>query len=693
MIDPNLICMNCMNELTQEGGVCPHCGFDNGKCANSAHQLQCGSIIAGTDLIGRALGQGGFGITYIGFDLNLSIRVAIKEYYPEGNVTRDMITQATVLVLSNDKRAQFEAGKDRFVQEARVLARFAGEKGIVGVRSFFHENGTAYIVMDYIEGETLKSYVAKRGGKLPAEEVLGRIEALFQPLMLVHEAKLLHRDISPDNIMLAKNDSLVLLDFGAARQISSNGEHSNTINVKHGFAPEEQYRKRGEQGPWTDVYALCATIYRLITGITPPDALDRLRDDATLASPNSLGAGLTQSQERALLRGLAIDAKERTQDLKTLYAELYEGKIPITSKPEKVTHPVAWKKFLPYVGAGLLAVFGLTALILSQAKSPMTAESAQGKETIAAEKTDSGGATTLAPLDIDVTTTDSTGESADIAVTATPSQLSNSTVKSGIVAASVYNTLLLKSDGTVICLGSSDIDTTGWKNIKQLAATGYYAVGLQKNGTLVATGDLSHGENNVYNWQNIVQVDCGYQHVAGVTEDGYVLYAGTDQHNRSDCQNWSHVVRVLAGSDHLAAILDDGTVVAAGYSAAGRLDTESFTDIVAGDVGGGTTFCVRADGTVLATGENFEGEDNVWDWTNIVAIAASGEHTVGLHADGTVVATGSNKYGQCDTESWRDIVAIAAGGYFTVGVRADGTVVATGSNDKGQIDVSGIRLW
>ena len=693
MIDPNLICMNCMKELPREGAVCPHCGFDNSNCANTAHQLQCGSIIAGAYLIGRALGQGGFGITYIGLDLNLGIRVAIKEYYPEGNVTRDMITQSTVLALSSEKRAQFETGKERFVLEARVLAQFAGEKGIVGVRSFFHENGTAYIVMDFIEGETLKSYVAKRGGKLPAEEALSRIEALFHPLMLVHDAKLLHRDISPDNIMIARDGSLVLLDFGAARQISSNGEHSNTINVKQGFAPEEQYRKRGEQGAWTDVYALCATIYRLITGVTPPDALDRLRDDATLASPNSLGAGLTQAQERALLHGLAIDAKERTQDLKTLYAELYQGKTPILPVPIINKPPVSWGKFLPYIAAGLLAVFGLTALILAQTKSTQAPETVQAEETIEAEKTDSGGSTVLLPSDTDVTPTDSPNEGSTFAATDAPSRLSNSTVKYGIVAASIYNTLLLKSDGTVICLGSSDIDTTGWKNIKQLAATGDFAVGLQENGTLVAAGDLSHGENSVYNWQNVVQVDCGYQHVAGVTEDGYVLYAGTDKHNRSNCQNWSHVVRVLAGSDHLAAILDDGTVVAAGYSAAGRLATESFTDIVIGDVGGGTTFCVRSDGTVLATGENFEGEDNVQDWSNIVDIAASGEHTVGLRADGTVIATGSNKYGQCDTESWRDIVAIAAGGFFTVGVRADGTVVATGSNNKGQIDVSGIRLW
>ncbi|HML68720.1 MAG TPA: protein kinase [Clostridia bacterium] len=687
MIDPNLICMQCMKELHERNGICRHCGFDNAVCANSAHQLACGSILAGTYLVGRILGQGGFGITYIGYDLNLDIRVAIKEYYPEGSVTRDMRTQSTVLVLSEDRRAMFEAGKEHFVQEARVLARFSGEKGIVGVRSFFFENGTAYIVMDYVEGETLKSYVAKHGGNLPAEEVLRRFEALFKPLSRVHEAGLLHRDISPDNIMLTKDDSLVLLDFGAARQISVYGEHSNTINVKHGFAPEEQYRKRGEQGPWTDVYALSATIYRLITGVTPPEALDRLMNDDTIKPPNALGAGLTHDQERALMHGLAVRAALRTPDLQTLYKELYIPKTGPNPPPPPPKPPFGWKKYAPMIGAGVVLVAAVVLLILK----PFSGT--RGSKTAREESTPTQ---TMQPLENVLATPKPTAVPTDtptLAPVETPFYISDSNAFDGIVAASVSNTLLLKNDGTVICLGAGGMDTSGWKNIIQLAARDNFAVGLKSDGTLVATGDVSHGEGDVYNWRNVAQVDCGYQHTVAVTADGSVYYAGVNLHGRASCENWSNVVRVLAGSDHLAAILGDGSVVAAGYAADGRLDTGSFSDVITGDVGGGSTFCVRRDGTVLVTGANKKGEDNVQDWTNIVAISASGEHTVGLRSDGTVVATGSNEYGQCDTEGWRNIVAIAAGGNFTVGVQADGSIVAVGSNDQGQISVGGIRLW
>ena len=323
MINPQDICMSCMHELSAPKGVCPQCGCDNSMVINEAHQLECGSILAGTYLVGKVLGQGGFGITYVGWDLNLEIKVAIKEYYPEGCVTRDTHTHVTVLTYAGAKDEFFQKGKERFVGEARALARFSGDSGVVGVRSFFYENGTAYIVMDFVDGVTLKSYAAQVGGKLPASEVLSLFQPLIRSIARVHESGLLHRDISPDNIMIRPDGTLALLDFGAARQISIAGEHSNTINVKHGFAPEEQYRTRGEQGPWTDIYALCATMYRLTTGVTPTEALDRIVNDEPLAPPSAYSAGFTPEQERALMHGLALRANERTQSMRELAAELY----------------------------------------------------------------------------------------------------------------------------------------------------------------------------------------------------------------------------------------------------------------------------------------------------------------------------------------------------------------------------------
>lgn len=323
MINPNMICMRCMSQLNTENGICPSCGFDNASCQNEPHQLECRSILAGAYLLGCVIGQGGFGITYTGWDLNLDIKIAIKEYYPLGFAARDANTHISVLTLTGDKREFFQKGMERFVNEAKTLARLRQETGIVGVRGFFYENGTAYIVMDFVEGETLKSLASRRGGKLPAQEVLKLFRPLCDSLSRVHAAGLLHRDISPDNIILRPDGQLTLVDFGAARQISAYGEHSNTINVKHGFAPEEQYRTHGEQGPWTDIYALCATIYRLITGQTPPQALDRLSSGAAIESPRKLGADLTPAQENALLHGLGISAQYRIRDMQALVKELY----------------------------------------------------------------------------------------------------------------------------------------------------------------------------------------------------------------------------------------------------------------------------------------------------------------------------------------------------------------------------------
>ena len=343
-----------MSKLPHENGICPNCGFDNANAANEPHQLECRSILAGAYLVGCVLGQGGFGITYTGWDLNLDLKIAIKEYYPLGYATRDSHTHISVLTLGGDKRDFYQKGLERFVNEAKTLARISRDNGIVGVRNFIYENGTAYIIMDYVEGETLKSLAERSGGKLPAQEVLRLFHPLCDSLARVHAEGLLHRDISPDNIILRPNGTLTLIDFGSARQMSVSGEHSNTINVKHGFAPEEQYRTHGEQGAWTDVYAFCATIYRLITGQTPPQALDRLTSGAAITPPRQFGAELTTAQENALLHGLGVNAQFRTKDMLALEKELYSQTAsekeavkpdhPVIPAPGPIKPPFSFKK-------------------------------------------------------------------------------------------------------------------------------------------------------------------------------------------------------------------------------------------------------------------------------------------------------------------------------------------------------------
>jgi serine/threonine protein kinase len=231
----------------------------------------------------------------------------------------------------------------RFVNEAKSLARFRKLPGIVAVNDFFQENGTAYIVMEYVEGKTVKDYLAEMGGRLPAAQVFEMLKPVMDSLSKVHNAGIIHRDISPDNIMLDTDGSMKLLDFGAAREFANSGDESMSVMLKHGFAPEEQYRSRGVQGPWTDVYALCATMYKCMTGITPLESNERrISDD--VKPPSELGIVIDPAQEAVLMKGMAVLQEDRWQSVSELYGALYEARdgTPVTvflEPPPQVVKP------------------------------------------------------------------------------------------------------------------------------------------------------------------------------------------------------------------------------------------------------------------------------------------------------------------------------------------------------------------
>ena len=321
-------CPYCMNPV-KEGETCKKCGLTEGVYTPRDHHLPLGSVLHDRYLVGRVLGEGGFGITYIGCDLNLEMKVAIKEYFPIDRVYR---FSQTSLQVSNYAHAaeKYNSGKIKFLREARTMARLDKQQNIVGVRDFFEENDTAYIVMEYVEGTTLKELVNQRGGRIPAGELLHMLEPLFPALTSVHDMGLIHRDISPDNLML-ENGKIKLLDFGCARESAAQSE-TMTIALKQGYAPIEQYQHKG-QGPWTDVYALSATIYYCLTGKTPQSAVDRLSEEE-LVPPRKLGVDLTASQETALLRGMHVKSKERFQSVEELYAALYTSIMPEPVSPE-----------------------------------------------------------------------------------------------------------------------------------------------------------------------------------------------------------------------------------------------------------------------------------------------------------------------------------------------------------------------
>lgn len=316
-------CPYCMAPV-EAGKPCGACGLTQGSYTPSPHHLPPGTVLKERYLVGRVLGEGGFGITYIGCDLQLELKVAIKEYFPTDKASR--VSQASLDVASFTGAAgiNYDKGLKKFLQEARTIARMDKQPVIVNVRDFFEVNHTAYIVMEYVEGTTFKELVEQRGGRIPAGELLYLIEPLFFALKEMHGNGLIHRDISPENLMLEKGE-VRLLDFGCARE-AADGGNTLTIALKHGYAPVEQYQSKG-QGPWTDVYALSATIYYCLTGRKPPQAMDRLVEDE-LIPPRKLGVDLTQRQEKALLHGMGVPPKRRFQSMEEFHTALYEGFVP-----------------------------------------------------------------------------------------------------------------------------------------------------------------------------------------------------------------------------------------------------------------------------------------------------------------------------------------------------------------------------
>ncbi len=317
------LCPRCMGEMPEGNKkICPHCGYDFDSPREITHQLKPFTILEGKYLVGDVLGEGGFGITYIGFDLNLEIKVAIKEFYPNGFATRESQYTSELTAYAGQNMDAVYKWRDNFVKEARSLAKCSHLPGIVGVKDYFQENNTAYIIMEYLEGQTLKEHMKARGGKLPAEDVFGMMRPVISSLEEVHKEGLIHRDISPDNLILLKGGNVKLLDFGAARDYTDSGEKSLSVMLKPGYAPEEQYRTKGKQGPWSDVYALCATMYKCITGITPPESMERMRQDE-LKKISSLGISISPQGEAALEKGMAVFAEERCQSMGELENLLY----------------------------------------------------------------------------------------------------------------------------------------------------------------------------------------------------------------------------------------------------------------------------------------------------------------------------------------------------------------------------------
>lgn len=305
------LCSLCFKESTKD--VCDECMASKPMPGS----IRSGTILNGKYMVGKVLGKGGFGITYVGYDLIEKRRVAIKEFFPSGIVYRNT-QQTQVSVSDDDEKNVFHNGIEKFISEAQTLNSLSSHPNITNIYECFKENNTAYYVMEYLEGDDLKRYYEKNGTILEYD-ALRIMRDVCNALDFVHKKSILHRDISPDNIFLLSDGSVKLIDFGAARRRVEGESIKLSVILKHGYAPLEQYQDKGNQGAWTDIYALGASMYFMMTGRLVPDCMSRLENPA-LPSANELH--IQNSVWQILNKCLKMDIVNRYQSAAELKADI-----------------------------------------------------------------------------------------------------------------------------------------------------------------------------------------------------------------------------------------------------------------------------------------------------------------------------------------------------------------------------------
>ena len=733
-------CFGCMEEI--QGYPCPHCGFDPRSVKGIEYALPMGTILAGKYLVGRVLGQGGFGITYVGWDIALERKVAIKEYYPSGQVSRNPGSRGLTWYTSVQSQQAKQNGTQMFLKEARKMSKVDDIPNVVRVRDLFQENETAYIVMDFVEGETLKARLEKTG-PLPWEQAKGIFLPAIQAMEQVHQAGLVHRDISPDNLMLTPDGKVKILDLGAAKDLSVNNGASSMQVAKGGFSPFEQYTQRGSSGPWTDVYAMAATVYYTLTGKLPPVATDRVVEDTISWEEPGLKALSAQALE-ALQKAMVISAKNRMQSMEELEKGLYNTAVepaptpapqpvqeakpepqpaPETkpeSQPEQEVKPEpqptpepapqAQSEPKPKAGeksgkklwiaaAAVIAVVLCGALIWANAGKP-------------ADDTNTAAFAATTPTTVPtVATTAAPTAAAPVSIPspATSQSLAEEYGRKKVVAAGDHFAVGIKPDGSCIAAGNPKPNVSSWTGMCSLSACGDTVAGLRSDGTVVCSDPTL----NVRNWKDIVQIDYFEglwgedHHIVGLTSSGKVVAEGTNRYGECDVSGWEDIVDVAAGATHTVGLRSDGTVVACGNNEYGQCNVSDWVGIVDVAAARYAVYGLTSDGHILVTGQKplYEGglvdavlevpTPEVSGWDNIVAILASCEggdgcdYVVGIREDGTIVTNRSTwaYLDDGDIESFQDVqcIDVASWGY-TICVDSYGKVRAVGW------DVDGTRI-
>ena len=701
--------------------------------------LAVNTVLAGKYLVGPVLGEGGFGITYAGYDLNMETRIAIKEYFPVELVTRDTTRRIAgksgtfsgssasdgsksfagsisasgggsdrVISLSGEKSKTYQLGLKKYVDEARNVSRFSGIPGIVSVKDFFYENDTAYIVMEYIEGISLKEYLKQKGGKVSEEEALAILRPVLEALEKVHAAGIVHRDISPDNIMLTfaekekaeqasasdaastpaltavyGNISAVkLIDFGAARMTSKNDQKSLTIILKHGYAPEEQYRSHGEQGPWTDVYALCAVLYRMLTGKVPEPAMDRLFSDG-LKRPEELGAAVSPAVSEAVMKGLAVKKEGRIQSMSELMDALYEGKASRagSKKSRKILLAACLAAMLAVVAAGFL-FSGIGKRTGKTESVPLAenGETAEGeKEKLTAAETGTMDAEEENAASAEELTLEMDQPEEEIEQIVFPKAET-------MIAAGEGHFLALQDDGTVKAIGDNSrgqCEVTDWDHIVRVYAGKYISAGLRADGTVRIAGDME--ESDVAAWTEIEDLAVGLDHIIGLKADGTVVSAGYNMNGNCDVGDWTGIRRIFATEQLSIGITEEGGVQIAGTMSGSeglqeRVETwsgiESITEVYFNGPG---IIGVKEDGTIcMETDDPHQAEEFAYlKELNDVEQVLFGRGLAVRFRDGRVVQHRWEGTQEWDDVEWEQVAAIAGNIKGLIGLKKDGTLISS----------------
>ena len=285
--------------------------------------LKPGVILKERYKIEEVIGAGGFGITYRAWDPLLQSYVAIKEYYPSGIATRSADSSKVCVPVGQEQR-EYHRGRIRFLKEAQDVARFQSEPNIVSIYDYLEENDTAYMVMEYLHGCTLKQYIREHGGRLDTDHILHICLSVLDALAVVHKAGMIHRDISPENIFICEDLTVKLIDFGAAKQVYLDGEQTMSVVLKPGYAPPEQYAKKDKQGPWTDIYALGATLYFAATREKPEESFGRVLED-TIKPVCEVNPEIPRAMSQVIMRAMSVKIEDRYQTVEAMREALLAG--------------------------------------------------------------------------------------------------------------------------------------------------------------------------------------------------------------------------------------------------------------------------------------------------------------------------------------------------------------------------------